>query len=77
MGIILYWLGIHSVLLYDICLRTQQFGGDHTFKRDIRHCLQLICLATVGIIWVEDNSRIFHNKEFPLAQLIDMIKIHS
>jgi hypothetical protein len=60
---ILRWLGIYSVMPYDISGHFNQFsfiGGAAKSKRSI---LQVIWFATVWEIWKERNNRVFNDKK--------------
>jgi hypothetical protein len=71
---ILRWLGIYSVMPFDVPSHFIQFsflGGAAKSKRSI---LQAIWYATVWEIWKERNNRVFNDKKCTIQQVVDKIK---
>ena len=67
------WLGIYSVMPYDISSHFNQFsfiGGAAKSKRSI---LQVIWFATWKI-WKEGNNRVFSDNKCSIQQVVDKIK---
>jgi len=71
---ILRWLGIYTVMPYDVISHFTQFSFIGGAAKSKRYILQVIWYATVWEIWKERNNRVFSEKQWSIQQMVDKIK---
>jgi len=72
-----HWLRYHIVFPEHVSDHLYQFGTLGGFFKRNRSTFNLIWLSCVWVIWIERNAWVFHQKEVPLHQLLDKIKLQS
>jgi len=72
--LIFRWLGIATVIPFDVADHFNQFSFGGGASRTTRSILQVIWFATVWEIWKERNNRVFNGKECSIVQVVDKIK---
>ncbi|AES90772.1 hypothetical protein MTR_4g097730 [Medicago truncatula] len=72
-----HWLRFHIVFPKHVSDHLYQFGTLGGFSKSNRSAFNLIWLSCVWVIWIERNTRVFHQKEASFIQLLDKIKLQS